>query len=63
MKAKKIVGWTMIAVGLLYFFSPMVYWVKNPELTQMQLFIECWWQFLGGLAMAVTGAFAAEINK
>lgn len=60
---KKIAGWIMIVAGLLLFLLPLVYWMKNPELTQMQIFIECWWLTLGGITLAFAGIRAAEINK
>jgi hypothetical protein len=24
-------------------FYPVFYWIDNPELTQMQVFLEIWW--------------------
>lgn len=32
--------------------TPFVYWAINPELTQMQVFIKCWWVMLIGIVAA-----------
>lgn len=53
--AKKVAGWLLLVVGLFLFICPMVYWVKNPELTQMQVLMEYWGEFLGGVVLVFIG--------
>jgi hypothetical protein len=38
-------------IGL--FLTPGIYWLFNPELTQMQLFFKFWWVYAIGLVLAL----------
>ena len=37
-------------IFLICTFAPFVYWLLNPELTQIQIFIKFWWVMLIGIA-------------
>lgn len=34
---------------LLYTITSIIYWFKNPELTQMQVFLEYWYWFVSNI--------------
>lgn len=48
----RIIYLTLILVGCI---TPIVHWIKNPEMTQMQVIMEIWWCYvliLVGIVMA-----------
>ena len=32
-------------IGFIIMIYPSIYWMQNPELTQMQVFLEFWWLY------------------
>ncbi len=62
MNAKTLLGWLLVLVGLVIFFiCPMAHWVKNPELSQMQVLMEYWAEILGGIVLVAIGTWVAGI--
>ena len=58
MNTKKIAGWLLLVMGLfLFFVCPMTHWVRNPELTQMQVLMEYWMELLCGIVLIAGGTF------
>lgn len=43
----------LLLVFAISVLAPFVYWIMNPELTQMQVLIKFWWVFLIGISYAV----------
>lgn len=62
--ALKALGVFLLVVGILLALSPLLHWAYNPALTQMQVLIECWRQFVGGAVMCVIGmAIATKMQR
>lgn len=40
------IGWISIITLGVIFIIPLGYWVMNPELSHMEVFIEFWWLYL-----------------
>ena len=61
---KKVAAWLLLVTGLfLFFVCPMVYWVRNPELTQMQVLMEYWIELLCGTVLIAVGGFVVGIHE
>ena len=62
--AIKAIMWLLLVAGGLLILSPLVDWARNPVLTQMQLFIEHWGRFAGGVVLCVSGmAIASKMDQ
>jgi hypothetical protein len=56
--------YTLLAVVFAFgILTPMVYWIKHPELSQMQVFIEWWWLWLMMLGCGIIGAWIIPNNR
>ncbi len=51
---KKIFAIPMIVIGFLFYLYPFVYHIKNPDTTQMEMFLAFWPYYLIGAILMVT---------
>lgn len=58
---KKILGIVTFTLGIISALAPMLYWIMNPELTQMVIFIKFWWLLL--LTILITLLFVKGLNQ
>jgi uncharacterized membrane protein YfcA len=54
---KKILGIILLVIGMSMVIHPVVFWAKNPELTQMQVSIETWPYAVAGFITATLGFY------
>jgi len=45
-KLKNALLIVLTIIGLIGVLIPFIYWVNNPELTEMQLFLKWWWIYI-----------------
>ena len=50
---QKIFYYLGCAVLLAVVFIPLIYWIRNPELTKIQIFIEWWWLYVSAVIMSI----------
>lgn len=43
----------LCAVICLAVLIPFIYWIRHPELTEMQVFLEWWWLYVPSLIMSI----------
>ena len=60
-KLKKTTGWFLMIIGVGLFLLPLIFWIKSPELSQMQIFLNYWWASFGGIALVFIGGILAEV--
>ena len=57
MKNKKTIIFVILGViAFIVMLYPSIYWMQNPTLTQMQVFLEFWWLY--GILFGSYGLFA-----
>jgi len=61
MKAFLIILLGSLSVGC--FILPLLFWIKNPTYTEMEIFIGYWWSFVLGVIFAVVGILLSEKTK
>jgi hypothetical protein len=50
----------VFAFGIL---TPIIYWINNPELSQMQVFIKWWWLWVMMLFSGLVGVWSMPNNR
>ena len=53
--ARKIIAVILFAIGIILFCMPVIFWLKNPELTQMQIFKHFWYACIGSPIFLILG--------
>ena len=48
-----ILVWVIFGLMVIIMLSPLVYWVFNPELTQMQVLLKFWWVYIIAILMYI----------
>lgn len=63
MKAKlnRLMIYVCAITFIISFSIPFIYWINNPELSQMEVFLHCWWNLLIGMIVAVIGITQIKI--
>ena len=57
---RNILGFGAILIGIIFFIIPGVYWIKNPDQTQMQISIMWGWCFILGIVASFLGFFIIQ---
>lgn len=52
-----ILAFGLIIIGLILLIIPLLYWIKNPEKTEMEIFILFWYCQLIGVVGAGIGLY------
>jgi len=47
---KKIIGYLALILFAITVIYPLIHWFKNPELTEMQIFVEFIWWYIASVA-------------
>lgn len=59
-----ILGVIMCIMGIiLAAVIPVIYWIMNPTLTQMQVFLHKWYLAIGGIILVLVGMWIVENTK
>ena len=59
---KKTTGWFIMIIGVGLFLLPLIFCIKSPELSQMQIFLKYWWASFGGVTLVFVGGTLAEVD-
>ena len=46
MKARKVIARSLEILSLAIAIIPIIIWIRNPEMTEMQIFLSYWWIYL-----------------
>ena len=52
-----ILGFGLIIIGLVLFTIPLFYWIKNPDKTEMEIFLIFWYCQLIGVVASIVGLY------
>ena len=52
---RNTIGYILQFTGLAIIFFPVYMWIRHPELTEMQVFLNYWWLIMLGIAIGAGG--------